>query len=43
MQVIFQDGKPMFLLATISIPDDLSEARLAEFIIIEDKTQQGRR
>ena len=33
----------MFLLSTRSIPDDLSEDRLAEFIIIEDKTQQGRR
>ena len=43
MQVIFQDGEPMFLLSTRSIPDDVSEDRLAEFIIIEDKTQQGRR
>ena len=33
----------MFLLSTRSIPDDLSEDRLAEFIIIEDGTQRGRR
>ena len=43
MPVIFQDGEPMFLLSTRSIPDDLSEDRLTEFILIEDKTQQGRR